>query len=103
MVLSFRAEMEHPGNSVGPIFCFITYESNQGSCMLIVARGNPRLLALTDSPVKLVASVIRVWWGGGREYYPVKQPWCYSSKKLKSIPRRYSNLASSAWKKFIFR
>ena len=65
MVLSFRAEMEHPGNSVGAIFCFITYESNQGSCMLIVARGNPRLLALTDSPVKLVASVIRVWWGGG--------------------------------------
>ena len=33
--------------------------------MLIVARGNPRLLALTDSPVKLVASVIRAWWGGG--------------------------------------
>ena len=31
--------------------------------MLIVARGNPRLLALTDSPVKLVASVIRAWWG----------------------------------------
>ena len=56
MVLSFRAEMEHPGNSFVPIFCFITYESNQGSCMLIVARGNPRLLALTDSPVKLVAS-----------------------------------------------
>ena len=33
--------------------------------MLIVARGNPRLPALTDSPVKLVASVIRAWWGGG--------------------------------------
>ena len=94
MVLSFREEMEHPGNSFGPIFCFITYESNQGSCMLIVARGNPRLLALTDSPVKLIASVIRAWWGGGREYYPVQQPSCYSSKKLKSIPRRYRNLAS---------
>ena len=41
--------------------------------MLIVARGNPRLPALTDSPVKLVASVIRAWWGGGgrRGYYPV--------------------------------
>ena len=35
--------------------------------MLIVARGNPRLPALTDSPVKLVASVIRAWWGGGGE------------------------------------
>ena len=35
--------------------------------MLIVARGNPRLLALTDSPVKLVASVIRAWWEGGGE------------------------------------
>ena len=33
--------------------------------MLIVTRGNPRLPALTDSPVKLVASVIRAWWGGG--------------------------------------
>ena len=33
--------------------------------MLIVARGNLRLPALTDSPVKLVASVIRAWWGGG--------------------------------------
>ena len=33
--------------------------------MLIVARGNPRLPALTDSPVKLVASIIRAWWGGG--------------------------------------
>ena len=33
--------------------------------MLIVARGNPRLLALTYSPVKLVASVIRAWWGEG--------------------------------------
>ena len=35
--------------------------------MLIVARGNPRLPALTDSPVKLVASVIRAWLGGGEE------------------------------------
>ena len=35
--------------------------------MLIVARGNPRLPALTDSPVKLVASVIRAWLGGGGE------------------------------------
>ena len=37
--------------------------------MHIVARGNPCLPALTDSPVKLVASVIRAWWGeagGGR-------------------------------------
>ena len=33
--------------------------------MLIVTRGNPRLPALTDSPAKLVASVIRAWWGGG--------------------------------------
>ena len=33
--------------------------------MLIVARGNPRLPALTDSPAKLVASVIRAWWWGG--------------------------------------
>ena len=33
--------------------------------MLIAARGNPRLLALSDSPVKLVASVIRAWWGEG--------------------------------------
>ena len=33
--------------------------------MLIVARGNPHLPALTDSPVKLVASVIRAWWGRG--------------------------------------
>ena len=74
--------------------------------MLIVARGNPRLPALTDSPVKLVASVIRAWWGEGggrRGYYPIKQLWYYSSKKLKSIPRRCRNLASSAWKKFILR
>ena len=35
--------------------------------MLIVARGNPRLPALTYSPVKLVASVIRAWWGGGEK------------------------------------
>ena len=33
--------------------------------MLIAARGNPHLPALSDSPVKLVASVIRAWWGGG--------------------------------------
>ena len=33
--------------------------------MLIVARVNPRLPAFTDSPVKLVASVIRAWWGEG--------------------------------------
>ena len=41
--------------------------------MLIAARGNPRLLAISDSPVKLVASVIRAWWGrrpwGGEEGY----------------------------------
>ena len=39
--------------------------------MLIAARGNPRLLALSDSPVKLVTSVIRAWWGrgGGGEGY----------------------------------
>ena len=34
--------------------------------MLIAARGNPHLLALSDSPVKLVASVIREW-GEGEE------------------------------------
>ena len=34
--------------------------------MLIAARGNPRLPAISDSPVKLVASVIRAWWGRGR-------------------------------------
>ena len=33
--------------------------------MLIAARGNSRLSALTDGPVKLVASVIRAWWGEG--------------------------------------
>ena len=47
--------------------------------MLIAARGNPCLQALSDSPVKLVASVIRVWWGEGgwwrRIYYPIKQLW----------------------------
>ena len=38
--------------------------------MLIAARGNPRLPTLSDSPVKLVASVIRAWWGeGGGEGY----------------------------------
>ena len=40
--------------------------------MLIAARGNPRLLAISDSPVKLVASVTRAWWGrgwGGEEGY----------------------------------
>ena len=40
--------------------------------MLIAARGNPHLPALTDSPVKLVASTVRAWWGeggqGGEEY-----------------------------------
>ena len=73
--------------------------------MPIVARGNPRLPALSDSPVKLVASAIRAWWGeGGRiRYYPIKQLWCSSNKKFKSIPKRYSNLALSAWKKFILR
>ena len=32
-------------------------------------RRNPRLPALSDSPVKLVARVIRAWWeeGGGVE------------------------------------
>ena len=72
--------------------------------MLIASRGNPRLPALSDSPVKLVASAIRAWWGeGGRiRYYPIKQLWCSSNRKFKSIPRRYRNLALSAWKKFIF-
>ena len=68
--------------------------------MVIAARGNPCLLALSDSPVKLVASVIRAWWGDGgwwtRIYYPIKQVWCYSNRKFKSIPRRYQNLALSA-------
>ena len=37
--------------------------------MLIAARGNPHFPALSDSPVKLVASVIRASWGevGGVE------------------------------------
>ena len=35
--------------------------------MLIAARGNPHLPAISDSPVKLVASVIRAWWGEARE------------------------------------
>ena len=71
--------------------------------MLIAARGNPHLPALSDSPVKLVASVIRAWWGEGerRIYYPIKQLWCWSNKKFQSIPARYRNLALSAWKKFI--
>ena len=34
--------------------------------MLIAARGNPHLPAISDSPVKLVASVIRA--GGGEGY-----------------------------------
>ena len=34
--------------------------------MLIAARGNPHLPAISDSPVKLVASVIRAWWGRGQ-------------------------------------
>ena len=56
-----------------------------------------------DSPVKLVASVIRAWWGeaGRRIYYPIKQLWCWSNKNFQSIPARYRNLALSAWKKFI--
>ena len=39
--------------------------------MLMADRRNPRLPALSDSPVKLVASVIRAWWeeGGGGEGY----------------------------------
>ena len=35
--------------------------------MLIAARGNPHLPALSDSPVKLVASVLTAWWGEARE------------------------------------
>ena len=40
--------------------------------MLIAARGNPHLPALSDSPVKLVASVLRAWWGkaGEKEILP---------------------------------
>ena len=35
--------------------------------MLIAARGNPRLPALSDSPVMLVANVLREWGEGGGE------------------------------------
>ena len=65
--------------------------------MLIAARGNSRLLALSDSPVKLVASIIRAWWGrgGGGEGYTTLLNNCgaHEIKNSKSIPRRYRNLA----------
>ena len=31
----------------------------------MVDRGNPCLLALSEIPVMLVASVLRAWWGKG--------------------------------------
>ena len=72
--------------------------------MLIAARGNPHLPALSDSPVKLVVIVSSGRGGerrGRRIYYPIKQLWCWSNKNFQSIPARYRNLALSAWKKFI--
>ena len=47
--------------------------------LLIAARGDPCLLALSEIPVKLVASVLRAWWGrqGRRRYHPIKQLRCY--------------------------
>ena len=70
--------------------------------MLIAARGNPHLPALSDSPVKLVASVIRAWWGRGwegGEGYTTLLNNCGASQieNSKGIPRRYQNLALSAW------
>ena len=66
--------------------------------MLIAARGNPHLPALTDSPVKLVPSVIRAWWGeggGGGEGYTTLLNNCGASQIKKF------NLALWARKKFI--
>ena len=40
--------------------------------------------------------------GGGYTTLFNKQLWCSSNRKFKSIPRRYRNLALSAWKKIIF-
>ena len=65
-----------------------------------VTRGhahNPRLPALHDSPVKLVAIVQRAWGvgGGEGEGNTTLLNNCGASqiKNSKSIPRRYKNLA----------
>ena len=75
--------------------------------MLIAARGSPHLPALSDSPVKLVASVIRAWWGegGGGEGYTTLLNKCSACQieNSKVSTRRYRNLALSAQKKFILR
>ena len=76
-----------------------------------VTRGhahNPRLPALHDSPVKLVAIVLRAWGvEGGREGEGdtnlLNNCGASQIKSFKSIPRRYKNLALWAWKKLIFK
>ena len=65
--------IEHPGNSFGRIFLLFPMKVTRGHAH------NPRLMALHDSPVKLVAIVLRAWGVGGRgrrRYYPSKQLWC---------------------------
>ena len=64
--------------------------------MLIVTRGNPLLPALSDSPVNLVASVIRAWWGewGGEGDTTLLNKW--GANQIKKF-----NRALFAWKKFI--
>ena len=67
MVFSFRAGNRTSWKFFWSYFLFY-YLCNQGSCILIVAKeihaSRPLLTALY---VKLVASVIRAWWGGGGE------------------------------------
>ena len=63
--------------------------------MLIAARGNPRLPALSDNPVMLVANVLREWGeGGGEGDTTLLNNW--GASQIKKF-----NLALRAWKEFI--
>ena len=63
--------------------------------MLIAARGNPHLPALTDSPIMLVANVLREWGeGGGGGDTTLLNNW--GASQIKKF-----NIALWAWKKFI--
>ena len=63
MVSSCRAGNRTSLKYFWSYFRFISYKSKQGSCSLVEQR-NPHLPALSDSPIKFVASVLSV--GGGK-------------------------------------
>ena len=57
--------MEHPENSFGPIFLLFPMNVTKGHAHSSQGKSTPP--ALSDSPVKLVASVLRAWWGKAGE------------------------------------